>query len=642
MMTVTQTNTINEEVFFERVYVETPVDTDKDGKYDLIAVYIKRPVSTLYGEKVPVVYEADPYLLDCNKDWYVPYPVNQDVRVYPTQNISEEEIRFDFSKEPVYSAVQPRKTCGFAQTSPCDPQEEPEDLNRIYNHFNQRGYATIFCGGLGTKGSEGLLLTGSREEILAFRAVIDWLCGRCRAFTNRTDNIEIKADWCTGKIAMIAKSYLGTMAIGVAATGVEGLETIIPEAGICNWYNYYRTNGLVTCGIGCQGEDIDSLAKFCFSRAKDSDYEQVKDLYAAEMEHMVECEDRNSGNYNLFWDERNYLNQISNFKASAFIIHGINDWNVKTDQCVQLFQALERNGIERKLLLHQGEHSHVYALKDAGVTPMLDRWLDHYLKGVDNGVEKEPKVLVESNTDQSFWFTSDTWPPASWSYQDFPIKAAAPQDITVITDDLSATVYDKEANNQKEWLDHLILDEDEKAAYRCRFFWNPWKADASSEVADFDAPELRISGTVKVSFDAAIDQKTAILSAMLVDIGQDCRFTTEQIPVSEIPVKENGCFVFGRESDPSAYKVISRGFLNAQNRTCLYSKEEIIPGQTMHYSFDMIPTDHSLKKGHQLALILYGIDTQHTQRPDTVTRIEIPTNSIRAQIPLLSFPNSAN
>ena len=31
------------EALFERVFVETTVDTDQDGQYDLIAVYIKRP-----------------------------------------------------------------------------------------------------------------------------------------------------------------------------------------------------------------------------------------------------------------------------------------------------------------------------------------------------------------------------------------------------------------------------------------------------------------------------------------------------------------------------------------------------------------------------------------------------------------------
>ena len=31
------------EALFERVFVETTVDTDQDGQYDLIALYIKRP-----------------------------------------------------------------------------------------------------------------------------------------------------------------------------------------------------------------------------------------------------------------------------------------------------------------------------------------------------------------------------------------------------------------------------------------------------------------------------------------------------------------------------------------------------------------------------------------------------------------------
>ena len=106
----------------------------------------------------------------------------------------------------------------------------------------------MFCGGLGTKDSEGFTLTGSREEVMAFKAVIDWLNGRCRAFTNKTDNIEIKATWCTGKVAMSAKSYLGTLCIGVATTGVEGLETIIPEAAISNWYAYYRYAGYGMAG----------------------------------------------------------------------------------------------------------------------------------------------------------------------------------------------------------------------------------------------------------------------------------------------------------------------------------------------------------------------------------------------------------
>ena len=619
------------EIFYERVYVETPVDTDGDGRYDLIAVYIWRPKSTLSGEKVPVIYAADPYLMPCNADWYVPYDVNQELRTYPSQDIDEKDIRFDFSKEPIYTAEKIRVSSGCVGSVPCAEAENLEGINPIYSYFNDRGYACVFCGGLGTKGSEGFTLTGSREEILAFRSVIDWLCGRCRAFSNKTDNIEVRADWCTGKVAMTGKSYVGTTCIGVAATGVEGLKTIIPEAGISNWYNYYRCNGLVVSPLGCQGEDLDLLAGFCFSRAKDSgDYAQVRDRYSEELKKIAESEDRNSGNYNLFWDQRNYLNQIKNFRASVFIIHGLNDWNVKTNQCIPLFQALEKAGVERKLFLHQGGHIHVYKLKNAGVLSMLERWLEHYLKDVDNGIENEPKVLVESNIEQSLWFTSETWPPEGWSYVDFPIIASETGDRCIITDDLSATAYNKKADNQEEWLEHLILDEDKDTPYRCRFCWDPWKNNVSP--VDFHCPdELRVSGTVRVSFDAAIDRETAIFSALLADIGEDCRITAEQVPV------EGGdFFVFGRESVPSTCKVISRGFLNAQNRTCIWSKTHIATGQIYHYSFNMIPVDYSLKRGHRLALILYGIDVQQTIRPDTVTKIEIPTESIRVQIPLIS------
>ena len=196
---------------FERVYIETPVDTDGDGKADLIAAYIRRPENTMQGEKVPAVLVANPYLMTCNEDWYVPHDVDREVKVYPQQNIKESDIRFDFSQESACKPEEVRKTRGFAETAVIDEDVEFECISPLYAYLNQKGYASVFCGGLGTRGSEGYTLSGSREEVLAFKSVIDWLNGRCRAFTDKTSNIEIRADWCTGNVAMSAKSYLGTM-----------------------------------------------------------------------------------------------------------------------------------------------------------------------------------------------------------------------------------------------------------------------------------------------------------------------------------------------------------------------------------------------------------------------------------------------
>ena len=43
---------------------------------------------------------------------------------------------------------------------------------------------------------------------------------------------------------MIGGSWDGTIANAVAATGVEGLETIVPIAAISSWYDYTRGNGI--------------------------------------------------------------------------------------------------------------------------------------------------------------------------------------------------------------------------------------------------------------------------------------------------------------------------------------------------------------------------------------------------------------
>ena len=94
-----------------------------------------------------------------------------------------------------------------------------------------------------------------------------------------------------------------------------------------------------------------------------------------------------------------------------------------------------------------------------------------YLKGVDNGIEKEPAVLVESGSDQSVWMASDTWPPKGWEAETFPISETGEG---IIVDDLSNTVYDRSADNLGEWLDELVLNDDAEYKNRMKYIWDPF------------------------------------------------------------------------------------------------------------------------------------------------------------------------
>ena len=567
---------------FEQVYVETPVDTDEDGYLDLILVHIKRPVTT---EKVPVVYIANPYLMHCNEDWYDLYDVKKDLKVYENQNISYEDIKYDFTCSKKVSPKFTRTSKATVNSNPKEFYDDIECISSLYDRLLPLNYATVYSGGLGSKYSEGLTISGSREEILAFKAVIDWLNGKARAFTDLTGEVEVIPNWTTGKVAMSGKSYLGTMCMGVATTGVEGLETIIPEAGIASWYDYYRQNGLVSPAYEWNGDDLDILSKYCFSRALDEkDFPGIKERFEKSQLRLQEMEDRESGNYNRFWDERNYLNLIDQMKCSALIIQGLADFNVKPTNATKFFEAIEEKGLERKMLMHRGKHIYVYNLDNSPVFKTVVDWLDHYLKGVDNGINNSSKVIIEDDYDVNMWHKYDTWSKAS----ECIIGNLEAKEINFNDDPTKYT-------NDATWENELLFSKDNNAV---RIYKDIEK-------------DLVISGDINVEFEAAIDTDSAILSAMLVDIGEENRV------IPEIDGDVEISFTFSKEETPSAYRIISWGNMNAQNRDNNYSKCSIEKGKFYKYSLDLIPMDFTVKKGHKLLLVLYGYDPRQTLIPSS-------------------------
>ena len=92
---------------------------------------------------------------------------------------------------------------------------KPVDLNQ---YFLSRGYAVVYAAGIGTRHSDGMQDTGSPEQVESMKNVVEWLAGNRVAFTDRTSNIAIVANWSNHNIAMTGRSYLGTLATAVATT----------------------------------------------------------------------------------------------------------------------------------------------------------------------------------------------------------------------------------------------------------------------------------------------------------------------------------------------------------------------------------------------------------------------------------------
>ena len=235
------------------------------------------------------------------------------------------------------------------ESSPKDPFYDYEDLD-WYDYFLVRGYAAIEVGGLGTLGSEGLETCGADVETDAFKCVIEWLTGDRAAYTDRTSNIAIKADWSNGNVAMTGRSYGGTTDFAVASTGVKGLKTIVPVAGIASWYEYTNSQGISTHTNPAYSDD---LGFYCAGRYIDeNDWNSMKDVYQKYLNRIYNDQMALNGDYGTHWATRDYTagnkgkktdNGLTydNFSCPALIVHGLNDDNVRTKQFQLMYDAFK-------------------------------------------------------------------------------------------------------------------------------------------------------------------------------------------------------------------------------------------------------------------------------------------------------------
>ena len=130
---------------------------------------------------------------------------------------------------------------------------------------------------------------------------------------------------------MTGTSYNGTLPLAAATTGVDGLEAIIPVAPNTSYYHYYRSNGLVASPGWFLGEDVDVLYDFINSGDPER---RAGATRMCVTRRWPRVRDRVTGDYNDFWDGRDYLNVIDGVQAATLMAHAFNDWNVMPEHSV--------------------------------------------------------------------------------------------------------------------------------------------------------------------------------------------------------------------------------------------------------------------------------------------------------------------
>jgi X-Pro dipeptidyl-peptidase len=453
------------------LWVETPFDTDGDGKLDRMHTAVTRPAQTeTAGLKLPVVYESSPYYAGVAGD--VPglfWDVKHEIGAKEKQRTRVEVERR--GKRPIIS-------------------------NSQINTWVPRGYIVVHSSSPGTGLSDGAPTVGGDNESLAPKAVIDWLNGRVKGYTSREGTETVTAFWTTGKVGMTGTSYNGTIPLAAATTGVKGLEAIIPIAPNTSYYHYYRSNGLVRSPAGYLGEDIDVLYDFIHSGKEANRAHNNKVVRDTEMANGM---DREKGDYNEFWAGRDYLNDMQPMKAALLMSHGFNDWNVMPEHSYRIYKKATDMGLSTQIYYHQNGHGGPPPMK------MMNRWFTRYLHGLKNNVENDAKAWIVREND------AQQEPTA---YKEYPNPKAKPVTLYLNPGAPKAGGLSINTNNRKE--EETLVDN-----YSFPGEMLAQKEDTKHRliyVSPILKEDVHISGLTSITIKAASTKPAVNLSVWLVSL----------------------------------------------------------------------------------------------------------------------------
>ena len=575
----------------ERVFIPLPgVDQDLDGQPDRTAIELMRPKATAEGLKAPAIIDPSPYYTTLGRG-------------------NEGQLIADLDGD------------GLNDRWPL-----------FYdNYFVPRGYAFIHAEMNGTGNSTGCPMHGGPGDIESMKAVIDWLNGRRPGFDK--DNNPVTAPWHNGKAAMIGKSYDGTLANGVAATGVEGLSTIVPISAISQWYEYSRTGGIrhnnnyPGNSLQPQITNPDRLA-----------------LCAASRTQMNNEDGDEHGDVNQFWLDRDHLKDADKVRASVFITHGTQDDNVRFNQATVWWEALKARGVPLKMWITRTGHEDPFDFRRAQWVDTLNRWFDHELQGIENGIMEEPKVDIELAKD--VFVTAPDWPVPGSAMTDIFLQGISAGSAGAFglssggaTDALSWT--DANFNNEGAIINAPLGQQTSR-----RVFLSPrLKTD------------LRISGTPVIDIEASVNGTQTNLGAAIVEYGPTTQVSRTSDGIQTAQPEERDCWGESSANDSACYlKVVkgestqnvwrvTKGILDSSNRDSLLASAAtpITIDQKYRFRWPTFPHDYVFKAGNQIGLVLVADYTQFSSVAGTGQgrTITLDTKTSKMQLPIVGGATAA-
>jgi predicted acyl esterase len=261
-----------------------------------------------------------------------------------------------------------------------------------------KGYACVRVDGRGSGKSPGQCEPWSLQEAIDFYDAIEWAAAQ---------------PWCNGKVGLNGISYFAINQWFVANLQPPSLKAIIPWEGFADLYRDALFHGGIL-SVFMTNWFTAHLMHHTLGRAS----RQQPDGWQVNTMHFWLRNNLDSGAFRgaqAQWDRITVpLFTVGNWTGMALHLRGNTE---------AFMRAASRH---KKLRIHTGSHVHPFYTEE-GRRDQL-RFLDYWLKGIENGVMDEPPVrlAIRKGRDEIEWRDESEWPLARTRWTKFHFDLSQP------------------------------------------------------------------------------------------------------------------------------------------------------------------------------------------------------------------------
>ncbi len=238
----------------------------------------------------------------------------------------------------------------------------------------------------------------------------------------------VSQPWADGKIGMYGESFVAMISYAGVATGHPALKAIFVTAPPFDSYrDVGYPGGLYAKGFGERyislTSELDQLAVAVdgdngaehLAAALGEQQQRNFSAIIADLFRTAPHSDNLGTKTGIGWYDLSGVTLLDRVKKSDVAIYNISGWRDIFARDTTLWY--ENTNGHKRLTMRPWHHEVLIFPKhdfDSGLE--IQRWFDHWLKGMENGVDKDPDVhfyQVEGGATQGQWCEADTWPPSN-------------------------------------------------------------------------------------------------------------------------------------------------------------------------------------------------------------------------------------